>query len=95
MDLCSRGQALSRKISDFLDSHLTDLAVCLINQTAAERRVSPHHLALAVPGVCHAHSPDTQIHADCSFCHRRGNYFASAAITVAAAATAADQASGG
>lgn len=55
-------------------------ALAIVNHLARKRRVSPHHLALAVPGLCHSHVPDDRLHTRapdvCAYCQRRGNCFA-------------------
>jgi len=69
-------------VIDRLEALLTDQAVALINPLARARRVSPHHLALAVPGLCHTHGPDRRVldgargGTACAYCRRRGNCFA-------------------
>ena len=52
------------------------LALGLVNAVARARKVSPHHLALLVPGLCHAHCPDRRAAVPgCAYCARRGNCF--------------------
>lgn len=62
-----------------VDDLLTRFAVALLNRVAAKARVSAHHLALRVPGLCHAHLPDGRgLVEGCAYCRRRGNCFAAA-----------------
>lgn len=61
-----------------VEALLLDHAVRVLNAVGARRRVSAHHLALAVPGLCHTHAPDAVVHDDCAWCRRRGNRFAGA-----------------
>jgi hypothetical protein len=58
-----------------IDDLLSDVALSLVNSVAARRRVSPHHLALAVSGLCHSHGPCRDLVAGCAYCRRRGNCF--------------------
>jgi hypothetical protein len=77
MDLGARGEELARRTVEAVDALLTAQAAVLLNATAAARRVSPHHLALCVPGVCHTHGPDDRPRVPgCAFCTRRGNCLA-------------------
>lgn len=72
-----RGEAAAARVVDAVDDLLTSEAVGLVNRLAAARRVSPHHLALAVPGLCHAHGPDDRRAVPgCAYCARCGNCFA-------------------
>lgn len=72
-----RGEAACTRLIDALDALATDHAVALVNSVARARRVSPHHLALAVPGLCHSHLPDERAAVPgCVYCARRGNCFA-------------------
>lgn len=74
-----RCRALADAVIDATERGLSDAAVHLINRLAASRRVSPHHLALAVPGACHGHGPDARHTVPgCAYCRRRGNCFAGA-----------------
>ena len=71
-----RGEAAASRVIDAVDDHLTSVAVGLVNRLAAARRVSPHHVALAVPGLCHVHGPDgRRAVPGCAYCARRGNCF--------------------
>lgn len=72
----ARGIALRDTTLETIDELLGDVALSLVNCLAARRRVSPHHLALAVPGLCHSHGPCRHLVADCAYCRRRGNCFA-------------------
>lgn len=72
------GHRFAARYLDRIDGILTSLAARLINSTASRRKVSAHHLALAVPGVCHGHAPDARLHDECAYCRRRGNCFATA-----------------
>lgn len=54
---------------------LSKVALTLVNDVARARKVSPHHVALSVPGLCHTHCPDPRIVDGCAFCRRRGNCF--------------------
>lgn len=75
--LGQRAAAASTRVLDELEALTADFAVHLINRVAGARRVSPHHLALAVPGLCHAHLPDGRAAVPgCAYCARRGNCFA-------------------
>lgn len=83
--LDTRGQQLAARTIDRLEQLLSDTAVSLVNSLARARKVSPHHLALGVPGLCHSHGPDRRLLdrrllADgpdpCAYCRRRGNCFA-------------------
>ena len=90
MEAC--GQRLAALVIDRLELILSDTAVCLVNSAARARKVSPHHLALAVPGLCHTHGPDLRDHGQrCAYCRRRGNCF----VVPAAAAAAEQQRPGG
>ncbi len=73
--LDARGQRLVALVADRLETLLTDQALVLINPLARARRVSPHHLSLAVDGLCHTHGPDRRLHDRCGYCRRRGNCF--------------------
>lgn len=61
---------------DSIDDLLTEVAVSLVNSVSRARKVSPHHVALAVPGLCHTHCPDARVMRDCAYCRRKGNVFA-------------------
>lgn len=82
-----RGEALAERTIQTLETILAGHALDLVNAVARARRVSPLHLALEVPGLCHSHVPDGRLFgpaADargrgCAFCARRGNCFAQAA----------------
>lgn len=64
-------------VEESLDELLTDAAVSIVNALARARRVSAHHLALQVPGLCHTHAPDRRPAVPgCAYCARRGNCFA-------------------
>lgn len=72
-----RGEAACTRLIDSLEALATAHAVTIINAAARARRVSPHHLALAVPGLCHSHLPDERaVVPGCVYCARRGNCFA-------------------
>lgn len=64
-------EALPAKVDDLL----SDIALALVNAIARARKVSPHHVALLVPGLCHTHCPDARLVDGCAFCRRRGNCF--------------------
>ena len=53
-------------------------ASTVINALAAHHKVQPFHVALHVPGLCHAHNPRRDTAPDCAYCRRRGNCFAPA-----------------
>lgn len=73
----ARGHQVARQVLDAIETLASDHALKLINSVAAARRVSPHHLALAVPGLCHTHLPDERAAVPgCAYCRRRGNCFA-------------------
>lgn len=75
MDSC--GAALADRTIQRLEQLVSDCAVALINSVARSRKVSPHHLALCVVGLCHSHGPDRRQLCDgCAYCRRRGNCFA-------------------
>lgn len=87
MDLEARGFALASKVTETLEQLLTEHAVTLVNSVARAKKVSPHHVALQVPGLCHTHGPDTRVfdghggsgtngRRRCAYCARRGNCFA-------------------
>jgi hypothetical protein len=58
------------------DDLLSDLAVDLVAAAGKARHVSPQYLAIAVPGLCHAHNPCSSARpASCAYCARRGNCF--------------------
>lgn len=62
-----------------IDTALERTAEAVLNALAARRRASPYALALAVPGLCHAHGPDPRAAVPgCAYCARRGNCFSSA-----------------
>ena len=65
-------------LRDRVDDLLTEFALALVNALARARKVSPHHVALAVPGLCHTHVPDARLVDGCAFCRRRGNCFVAA-----------------
>lgn len=76
-DLELRGAEVARRLLDRLEPVAVEFAVGLVNSVARARRVSPHHLALAVPGLCHVHLPDGRAAVPgCAYCARRGNSFA-------------------
>lgn len=59
-----------------VDDLLTDLAVDLVAAVGRARHVSPQYLALAVPGLCHTHTPCLRASVPgCAYCARRGNCF--------------------
>jgi len=75
-DLDARGRRLADETARAVDELLTLQAAAVLNAVAVSRRVSPHHLALAVPGLCHAHGPDDRAAVPgCAYCARRGNCF--------------------
>ncbi len=59
-----------------IDEVLSRFAVALVNRVAGRARVSAHHVALVVPGLCHTHLPDARLVEGCAYCRRRGNVFA-------------------
>ena len=68
---------MAAALLDDLEALVVDYAVGLVNSVARARRVSPHHLALVVPGLCHTHLPDGRPAVPgCAYCARRGNSFA-------------------
>ena len=78
LDLGLRGERLASRTIDRLEALLSDTGVSLVNSLARARKVSPHHLALGVPGLCHAHGPDRRhgpAAGGCAYCRRRGNCF--------------------
>jgi hypothetical protein len=80
MSLAERGESLAELAVDLVEGLLTDIAVDAVTRLGRARRVSPHHLALQVPGLCHTHCPDRHDHrAECAYCRRRGNCFADGA----------------
>lgn len=58
-----------------IEQALTDCALTLVNSLARACRVSPHHFALEVPGLCHTHAPDGRPVDGCLYCARRGTCF--------------------
>ena len=71
-----RGEALAVRVVDAVEDHLTAVGLLCINRLARARRVSPHHLAVCVPGLCHTHGPDGRPAVPgCAYCRRRGNCF--------------------
>ena len=77
----ARGQRLAERTVQALDALLTSHALHFVNALARARKVSPHHVALQVPGLCHTHGPDTRVFDGsdggrrCAYCARRGNCF--------------------
>jgi len=76
MALELRGEELAARTLDAVDALLTEQAVTLVNSVARAKKVSPHHIALQVPGLCHAHGPHPALVDGCAYCARRGNCFA-------------------
>lgn len=87
----ARGQQLAARTIEALEHILTEHAVDLVNSLARAHKVSPYHVALQVPGLCHSHGPDRRVldgrpgsggsgsgqpTQACAFCVRRGNCFA-------------------
>ena len=72
-DLGARGAAIARRAVERVEALQSDLAQHLLNAVARKYRVSPYHLALRVPGVCHEHSPTSKLVHGCAYCRRRGN----------------------
>lgn len=73
----ARAAAVVAAVRARLDDALVAWGVDAVNRVAANRRVVPYHVALAVPGLVHAHAPDRRVLAHaCAFCRRRGNCFA-------------------
>lgn len=67
----------ARRVLLAADDLLSDLAVDLVAAVGKARHVSPQYLALAVPGLCHAHNPCASPRpGSCAYCARRGNCFA-------------------
>lgn len=64
------------KYADRVESVQSVIAARLIDALAAQHKVQPLHVALHVPGLCHAHDPRRSLAADCAYCARRGNCFA-------------------
>ncbi len=60
----------------------------LVDAIAAQHKVQPLHVALHVPGLCHAHDPRRDLAPDCAFCRRRGNCFCPADGAMASASAA-------
>ena len=72
-----RGRRVAADLVDSLEAYAVAHAASLVNAVARARRVSAHHLALAVPGLCHEHLPDERaVVPGCAYCRRRGNCFA-------------------
>lgn len=72
-----RGRRVATDLVDAIEAYAVDYATELVNAVARARRVSAHHLALTVPGLCHTHLPDDRAAVrDCAYCRRRGNCFA-------------------
>lgn len=70
----ARAARLADDILREVDALLVSYAASLLNGVATARRVSAHHLAVAVPGVCHEHGPDDRARVPgCAYCKRRGN----------------------
>ena len=71
-------EELARRYLALLDEALVSWGVDVVNRLALRHRLAPFHVALTVPGLCHAHAPDTRpaVHG-CAYCKRRGNCFAS------------------
>lgn len=68
---------VAHRLLDSLEAFVVAHAASLVNGVARARRVSAHHLALAVPGLCHEHLPDERaVVPGCAYCRRRGNAFA-------------------
>ena len=75
-DLLAQGAAIAERTIQRLEALQSGVSECLINAVARKHRVSPYHLALRVPGVCHDHSPTTKPIDGCAYCRRRGNVLA-------------------
>lgn len=52
---------------------LEQAAVTSLVSLARSRSQNPHHLCLAVPGLCHTHHPHPGLEPACAYCARRGN----------------------
>lgn len=70
------GARLLELVDEGVDALLCDRGLSLVNSLALRRRVSPYHVALLVPGLCHTHAPDSRLLDGCAYCRRRGNVFA-------------------
>lgn len=75
-ELEARAQQLARTTLAAVDDLLSRHALALVNRVAARRKVSPYHVALLVPGLCHTHPPHAARVDECAYCRRRGNCFA-------------------
>lgn len=74
------GVRLLATVDNGVEAVLQGLGLTAINSLALRRRVSPFHLALLVPGLCHTHAPDSTSRPNgCAYCRRRGNVFAATA----------------
>lgn len=62
-------------VLEAVDEQLCALALRLVNAVAAQHKVPPLHVALAVTGLCHDHCPDGRQFTTCAYCIRRGNVF--------------------
>lgn len=63
------------KYADRVEQIQLAVAGPLVNALAAQHKVQPFHVALHIPGLCHAHNPRRDPSPDCAFCARRGNCF--------------------
>lgn len=68
-------ETFARRTIDAVEALLSRAAQEFVRGLAAARKIQPLHLALAVPGLCHAHNPCTFLADDCAFCRRAGNVF--------------------
>ena len=84
-----QGAAIAQRAIARVEALQSGVSECLINAVARKHRVSPYHIALRVPGVCHDHTPTTRLIDGCAYCRRRGNVLADPATASQATASQA------
>ena len=71
----SDSNTFAQRAIDAVEALLSRAAQEFVRGLAAERKIQPLHLALAVPGLCHTHNPCKFLADDCAYCARAGNVF--------------------
>lgn len=66
----------AKRPRDVAEEACVDLASSIINEVSHRTpRIMALHMATAVPGLCHTHTPSVNVDETCAYCRRNGNVF--------------------
>jgi hypothetical protein len=53
----------------------SEVAVHVVDEYAAKRKLNQIQVAAMIPGIVHTHAPSTRLVDECAYCQRNGNVF--------------------